>query len=152
AGDFSEILPQLRRIDVDGANNLEPFAARDLPNDTDTDRPEPHVHDADWHCFSNPQYQERNKPDGNKTVYYTRNLIQPLSTCPTDPLGALALCFSSMRPALSGSVLAIALGWGLIASSPAARADDAWSPRNASYSIDAELDPARRQLTGREII
>lgn len=86
-----------------------------------------------------------------------------------------------MRTVLSRSVLAIVLGWGLTVSAapqrtppraaqkpaaarPAAQrppAADApplasgpalTSPRNASYSIDAELDPASRRLTGREVI
>jgi hypothetical protein len=36
--------------------------------------------------------------------------------------------------------------------SPAAAASPAVSPRNASYSIDATLEPARRRIAGREVI
>jgi hypothetical protein len=72
-----------------------------------------------------------------------------------------------MRTALGRSVLAIVLGWGMTlaaapspaklsaklpAKPPAPLPADAWSPRNANYSIDAELDPVRRLLSGREVI
>jgi len=40
----------------------------------------------------------------------------------------------------------------LPASTPAVPAAAALSPRNANYSIDADLDPSRHQLRGREVI
>src|SRR5689334_21113446 len=64
----------------------------------------------------------------------------------------------SMRPALRGSMMTAMLTACVLAT-PAAQEPAAGkatpthvSPRNASYSIDADLDPSKRTLTGREVI
>lgn len=61
-----------------------------------------------------------------------------------------------MRPALRGSLLVATLAFGVMATLAAQPAGNAAptrvSPRNASYSIDADLDTVKRTLTGREVI
>ena len=50
AGDLAEIAADLGRIDVDGADDLESLARRDLPDDPGADRPEPEMQDLDRLC------------------------------------------------------------------------------------------------------
>src|SRR5262249_3742147 len=56
-----------------------------------------------------------------------------------------------MRPALRGSILIATLLAGAL-TRLAAQTPAPVSPRNASYSIDADLDTTKRTLTGREVI
>ena len=130
-------LPDLLRIDVDGADDLKSLARRELPRHRRADRAEPDVHHANRHPRLYAVRFDACRIDAPSLVR-----PWPVARCRARARSSCLIDMAGLQRRLYGAGVQTF-------DQPRAGAR---SPRNANYDIDVRLDHAARTLHGRETI